>query len=290
MTFRRAFFVTGLILTACASTVDPTTSVVTSTTVTISVAPGAATAPTSPYLLESATIEGGLPIDIYGPAEPGPWPVVVLFHGGGWFGGDRTAMSPLAESLAESGAVVFNATYRTSNGGYPESFEDVACAVRYAGSRAHEFSDSEGGTSIIGHSAGAQLASVIALAGDAFAGDCAVSGSALPARFVGLAGLYDVSQLSQYLPSFFGTRYEVDSAPWQDGSAFFHLGENPDLRVLLVHGTVDEVVPVYFSEQFGVALEAAGYAVEIEILDGVTHTDTHDPDVVGDLITVMIAR
>jgi acetyl esterase/lipase len=244
----------------------------------------------SAHLLESTTIDGALPIDIYGPGEPGPWPVVVLFHGGGWFGGDRTSMVPLAESLSESGHVVFNATYRTSNGGYPESFEDVACAVRYAGSRADEFSDDEGGTSIVGHSAGAQLGSVIALAGDDFGGDCAVPGSALPARFVGLAGLYDVSQLTQYLPSFFGTRYEVDSAPWEDGSAFFHLGENPELRVLLVHGTVDEVVPVYFSEQFGEALEDAGYAVEIEILDGVNHTDTHDPDVVGELIAEMIAR
>jgi acetyl esterase/lipase len=197
-------------------------------------------------------------------------------------------MVPLAESLAESGAVVFNATYRTSNGGYPETFEDVACAVRYAGSRAQEFSDAEGGTTIVGHSAGAQLASVIALAGDSFGGDCAVTGSALPARFVGLAGFYDVSQLTQYLPSFFGTRYEDDPAPWEDGSAFFHLGGNPDLQALLVHGTVDEVVPVYFSEQFGGALEAAGYAVEIEILEGVNHTDTHDPDVVGDLIMEMI--
>ena len=277
-----------LIISACTPTLASTTSTVIPTTGASAVATSAPSP--SPYLLESATIGGALPIDIYGPSEQGPWPVVVLFHGGGWFGGDRTAMSPLAESLAESGAVVFNATYRTSNGGYPESFEDVACAVRYAGSRAHEFSDAEGGTSIVGHSAGAQLASVIALAGDAFVGDCAVTGSALPARFVGLAGFYDVSQLNEYLPSFFGTRYEVDSAPWEDGSAFFHLGENPELQVLLVHGTVDEVVPVYFSEQLGEALDAAGYAVEIEILEGVNHTDTHDPDIVGDLITEMIAR
>lgn len=199
-------------------------------------------------------------------------------------------MVPLAESLAKSGAVVFNATYRTSNGGYPESFEDVACAVRYASSRASEFSDTDGGTTVVAHSAGAQLASVIALAGDDFGGECAVTGSALPAKFVGLAGPYDVTRLTQFLPSFFGTRYEVDPGPWEDGSAFFHMGENPGLQVLLVHGTVDEVVPVYFSEEFGMALEAAGYAVAVEILDGVNHTGIHDPDLVGALISEMIAR
>lgn len=289
MKFGRAATIGLLVLWACTPIVRSTTSVETSTTATTS-GPIATTTtgPTSAYLLESATIDGVIPIDIYGPKEAGPWPVVVQFHGGGWFGGDRTSMAPLAEALAESGVVVFNATYRTSDGGYPESFEDVACAVRYVASRAGDFTESFAGTTIVGHSAGAQLASVIALAGDHFEGDCPLQGSALPTRFVGLAGPYDVTQLTQVLASFFGTRYEVDPAPWEDGSAFFHLGQNPELQVLLVHGTADDFVPVDFSEDFGSALEDAGYSVQVEILDGVDHFDVHQPDVVGSLIANLI--
>ncbi|MEX0946063.1 MAG: alpha/beta hydrolase [Acidimicrobiia bacterium] len=290
MMFGRAATIGLLVLSACTPTVGSTTSVETSTTATTSVPTTTTTtvAPTSAYLLESATIDGVIPIDIYGPDEVGPWPVVVQFHGGGWFGGDRTSMAPLAEALAESGVVVFNATYRTSNGGYPESFEDVACAIRYAASRASDFTESSAGTTIVAHSAGAQLASVIALAGDHFEGDCPLQGSALPTRFVGLAGPYDVTQLTQVLPSFFGTRYEVDPAPWEDGSAFFHLGQNPELRVLLIHGTADDFVPVEFSKDFGRALQDEGYSVRVEILDGVNHFDVHQPDVVASLIANLI--
>lgn len=44
-------------------------------------------------------------------------------------------MRELAQSLARGGAVVFNADYRgvrPVSKGFPESINDVACAIRYA--------------------------------------------------------------------------------------------------------------------------------------------------------------
>src|SRR5688500_20381249 len=63
----------------------------------------------------------GLPIEIFGPEEIGEYPVVVMLHGGGWFGGSAASMEPLAGHLASHDIVVFNATYRTSAGGARES-------------------------------------------------------------------------------------------------------------------------------------------------------------------------
>ncbi|HEX5671473.1 MAG TPA: hypothetical protein VFY46_02010, partial [Acidimicrobiia bacterium] len=94
---RRVAAVTLVLVVSCAPTIASTTTTVLPTTVTTG--QSTTTVPSiSTHLLESTTIDGALPIDIYGPDQPGPWPVVVLFHGGGWFGGDRISMVPLAES------------------------------------------------------------------------------------------------------------------------------------------------------------------------------------------------
>ncbi len=273
----------ALLFFACAAPVA-TTVTTTATTTTPPPATTLTTVAALPHLVASTAIPGGLPIDVYGPVGMTDAPAVVLFHGGGWFGGDPSTMAPLASALAERGMVAFNATYRTGNGGYPESFEDVACAVRFASAEAPTYTTAAPPPLVVGHSAGAQLASVVALAGDAFAGDCPVPGSALPAGFVGLAGPYDVSQFTLVLASYFGTRYEVDPTPWEQGSAFSYLAQNPDLEVLLIHGDADEVVPVDFSRQLADALDESGHAVTLEILPGADHAAARDPALVADLI------
>jgi acetyl esterase/lipase len=278
----------GLGFSACAvPTTTPSSETVTEPPTTVATTSPSTTA--APLLLEAATIPGGLPVDVYGPAQPGDWPVVVLFHGGGWYGGSPATMAPLAAEMARQGFLAYNATYRTSNGGFPESFEDVACAVRFASATASDYTEAIGPPVIIAHSAGAQLASVISLVGDSFSGSCPVAGSALPAGLVGLAGPYDVSRFSLLLASFFGTRYEDDPTPWEAGSPFTHLGENPGLRVLLIHGDADQVVPVEMSRQFATALSDAGYQVDLEILAGAGHAEAHDPELVGDLIERFLA-
>ena len=65
--------------------------------------------------------------------EGGPWPCVVLVHGGFWRSGwDRTLMTPLAHDLARRGIAAWNIEYRRvgqEGGGWPGTFEDVAAAV-----------------------------------------------------------------------------------------------------------------------------------------------------------------
>ncbi len=220
-------------------------------------------------------------VAIFAPETKHAYPVVVMFHGGGWFGGSSLSTAPLAEYLADQGVVVFNSTYRTSSGGFPESFDDVACAIRGARVEAADYTTTPDEISVVGHSAGAHLASVIALAGDEFGSQCASAGSATVDAFVGLAGPYDPTLYRQVLPSFFGTRFENDPAPWEAGSAYTYLGNNPTIEVLLMHGGADELVPISSSQLFSDALAEAGYEVEFVEVEGAPHQALRDPNVVG---------
>lgn len=271
---------------ACSSTADVPTATVTSNT------PGttAPTTTTEPGNRIGIDLVGGLPIEVYGPADLGDYPVVVMLHGGGWFGGSLASMEPLADYLAAAGIVVFNSTYRTSAGGYPESFDDVACDIRFALSKAPDYTSSTGPLTVVAHSAGAHIGAVVSLAGDLFGGDCAVGEGVHVDQFVGLSGPYDPTIYAAVLAGYFGTRLEDDPTPWEAGSPYSYLAGSPDLRMLLIHGDDDDLVPIQSSELFYDSASAAGYEVTLEELPGASHMDTRSPSLVGDRIVEFVTE
>jgi|SRR5688572_8338118 acetyl esterase/lipase len=273
---RQAWRLCLCLLFACSGEGQPVT-----TTITVATTPASTIVTDQSDYLRSVDSVTELPVTVYGPETVGPYPIVVLFHGGGWFGGSPISTAPLAEYLAAQEIVVFNSTYRTQTGGFPESFDDVACAIRYARANAPTFTSADGPLVIAGHSAGAHLASVVALAGDEFGDTCPVAGSATVDRLIGLAGPYDPTLYRQVLPAFYGTRFENDPKPWEAGSAYSYLGDNSGLEILLMHGEADELVPISSSRLFADALGEAGYAVELAEIEGAPHQALRDPNVVG---------
>ena len=281
---KRAWWLGLLLLWACTGEADPET-----TTITVTTSPATTTVAESEFVRRIDSV-ADLPVTVFGPESVGSYPVVVLFHGGGWFGGAPTSTAPLAEFLASKGIVVFNATYRTQTGGYPESFDDVACALRYARANADNYTTADGPVVLAGHSAGAHLASVVALAGDEFGSDCPAEETATADRFIGLAGPYDPTLYRQVLPAFFGTRFENDPAPWEAGSAYSYLGANSGLEMLLMHGDADELVPISSTRLFADVLAEAGYDVEMALVKGAHHQDLRDPNVVGDAFLRFVSQ
>jgi acetyl esterase/lipase len=232
----------------------------------------------------------GLELDIHAPDEVGPWPVVVTIHGGGWFIGDRQSMGSLADGLASRKAVVFNATYRTLTlgGTFPGMVDDVACAVQFARNAASEFTTTPETVTIVGHSAGAHLASLVAYAPGIFGQDCPEGPTRSPDAFVGLAGPYDISQVGGLLTPMFGVPIADDPELWASGNPFSWIPDSPDIPTLLLHGDADRVAPIAFSEELAGALEAAGRDVTFEALEGRSHSDLNSPRVVGDRIAAFL--
>lgn len=113
-------------------------------------------------------------LDVHLAAEPGHGPasVVVLLHGGFWRQAfDRTHTRPLAEALSAEGHVVVTPEFRRVGGagGWPTTFEDVVDAL----SAVSTLRDVVPGQlarrppTLVGHSAGGQLAIWAALQDDA---------------------------------------------------------------------------------------------------------------------------
>jgi acetyl esterase/lipase len=260
----------------------PTTSTIPATTTS-----GAATGSTGPA--STSTTGAVIAGDVRVPDGDGPFPAVVLVHGGGWIVGNPSIMRPLATHLTDNGFLTVNTEYELATldrPGFPAAMDDVACAVRYAASHP----DSDGTVAVVGHSAGAHIGAVVALTGNVYAGDCLYPGDGIPERFVGLAGPYDVSRLGLAVAPFFGAG--PDSAPeaWEAGNPQLLTDENTDLDSLIMYGELDGIVADTFAFDFFDALESSGSSAFLELVEGARHQDMDDPGYVGDLIAAWLDR
>ncbi len=273
------------------TTAGPSTTTTTLAPATSSTALPAPTTTTSVADDASTTtpITDGLSLDVRVPEGEGPFPAVVLVHGGGWIVGEPSLMSPLARHLTDNGFLTVNTEYQLADfetPGFPAAVDDVACAVRYAATHP----DSDGTVAVIGHSAGAHIGALVALTGDAYAGECPYPGEGLPQRFVGLAGPYDVSRLGLAILPFFGAGPDAIPEAWAAGNPQLLTDENTGLDSLIMYGELDGIVADSFALDFSDALESSGSDSLLELVEGARHRDMDDPDFVGDLIVTWLER
>src|SRR2546423_13659831 len=106
--------------------------------------------------------------DLYLPTGQGPFPLLINVHGGYWRRGARATFAHWGPYLAARGYAGFTISYRLTRPGkkaYPEAVHDVRAAVQFMRGRAEDFRLDPERIALWGNSAGAQLASLVALAG-----------------------------------------------------------------------------------------------------------------------------
>ena len=105
---------------------------------------------------------GALDYRLYRPATPGPHPLVVYFHGGGFVLGSHDSDDPMLRDLCRrSGVSIVSVNYRHApEARFPAAADDALAAVRWAGEHARELGAIPGQLAVAGWSAGANLAAV----------------------------------------------------------------------------------------------------------------------------------
>ncbi|WP_407176984.1 flavin-containing monooxygenase [Bradyrhizobium sp. STM 3562] len=106
--------------------------------------------------------DGALRYRLYRPATPGPHPIVVYFHGGGWVLGDEQSDDPFCRDMCRrSGMIFVSVGYRHApEHRFPTAAEDGYAATRWIAEHAADLGGTPGPVLVAGWSAGANIAAV----------------------------------------------------------------------------------------------------------------------------------
>jgi acetyl esterase/lipase len=236
--------------------------------------------------------------DYYVAKAPGKYPVIVAVHGGGWQGGTQAGYRYWGPYLAARGIALYSVAYRLSKPGqptFPQAVHDVRAAIQYVKHNAADLKADPERVGLMGDSAGAHLAALVGLAGDApifakgYPSDPYASVSTHVKTVVAAYGVYDLlaqwqhDQIArprdQIAEKFVGKPPMDDRQIYFDGSPIsYAVRGDAQPSFFLTWGSADDVVdPTTQSEAFLVALKQAGIVVRTGPIPGAPHFYLSEP-------------
>ncbi|MBS2036096.1 alpha/beta hydrolase [bacterium] len=208
-----------------------------------------------------------LRLDLDLPEEgDGPFPLVMMIHGGSWSSGSRTNF--FSPELVEQGFAVASIDYRLApDSKFPAFIQDVKSAIRFLRAHSGEYRLDPARFGLWGSSAGGHLAVLAALAGPSAGWDVgdnlnvssevqAVVDWFGPTTFQGLENASESARETVH------RAFGGDSLIWRQASPLFlvHRGAPP---FLIMHGRQDRLVPFSQSQSLFDSLRQAEVSAQL---------------------------
>ena len=234
-----------------------------------------------PYV--SGTRPGAKPdsiqtLDLFVPPGPGPFPLVIWIHGGGWHSGGKEASGThLATAFLPHGFALASLDYRlVGDAPFPAQIEDCNAALVWLRAHASEYRLNPNRVGVAGHSSGAHLAALMAVTGDGPRFSGGTQGNLRVQAAVCWATPADLDVARGQWPEhafvanpgspsrffFPNATYRADFARDASPSSYVHPGIPP---LLIVHGAKDDLVPLGQTRAFAEALKNAGNEVVFRV-------------------------
>ena len=222
-----------------------------------------------------------LKLNAYVPKGDGPFPSVLVVHGGAWRSGSRTQLTMYAKSLARRGYSCFAIDYRLApQHKSPAQIEDCRDAVRWIRQHASRYKADPDRIGAIGYSAGGHLVSLLATTGLSKEDDPKGIGTKITAAVAGgtptdfRTNRENSKMLSYWLGGSRSNKQQIyhSASP----TAFV---DKDDAPIFFFNGSADMLVPVKTHPTVGYAgptalhkaLKKAGVETDLHIIKGAGH-------------------
>ncbi len=221
---------------------------------------------------------GPLKADVYIPRGEGPFPGVVVIHGGAWYTGTRAQLAGAAQLLAQRGITAVAISYRLApQHKFPAQIEDCKAAVRWMRKQATELKIDPKRVGGFGYSAGAQLVTLLGTTDESDGLEGIENPEHAPSTRLqavvagGVPCDFRVIDLDARGLAFWlgGTRREVGDLYRLASPRAFVSDDDPPM--FFFHGENDEMVPMISPEAMCTSLKEVGVPAELYVVPKIGH-------------------
>jgi acetyl esterase/lipase len=221
-----------------------------------------------------------LSLDIYTPTSPGPHPVIMMIHGGGWRGGqkDTLAVSGIKSQFFTSKNFIFvSINYRLSPDViHPAHVVDVAAALEWVYLHIPDYGGNPRRLYVMGHSSGGHLAALVATDEQYLAVRGLKPDIIRGVILLDAAGLDIPGTMSPTFTYMYTTAFGTVPYIWADASPINHVAPGKGIPPFLVCTAGQIAAFSQSSQQFAIKLNAAGVPVRLVIILDKTHSSINE--------------